>query len=247
MKHRGWSASAIKASSTCELAFSFRMQGKKPIRMIESTHTVVGNAIHKVIEDALGQGTSVEDGFAKMTSELTSVDYRRLLSHTARVEQTVATIRRWIDVYQAKDKVLLEHALTAPDDQGDPWLIGRIDLMIPFVKGGRPAMLIMDHKTGQNQGTLPHETQLLVYAELVFSSFETVELVCPVIHYTKEGDLVRGDVIDRKDRAALRAHLRSLTEQAASVAAMTHPKPTKSHACESCGYFEESPLQTRKR
>jgi len=242
MNRKGWSASALKASSTCELAFSLRYTGIRADPTVEDTYTVVGNAVHQAIEDALRSGVSVEERLTQLGTELTSVDLRRLLGHVSTVVKSVAMIQRWLDIYGARDKLELEKSLRAERD-GQPWLVGKIDLMFPFTRDGRLHMIVLDHKTGRNEGTIAHDTQLCIYAELVFANYPDVQAVCPIVHYTREGDFAKGDIIDRNERESLQAHIGQLTDHAEMVIQKDKPAPTKSRACDSCGYASRCPLQ----
>lgn len=246
-KRTAWSASALKASSGCELAFALRYTRPR-VEEVQSSPAAVGDAIHAAIEEVLRSGASVEDVLHARQASLTSVDTRRLLGHVEQVARTVATLRRWMEIYGVpREELLLEQSLQAAWEDEPRWLVGKIDMAFRIRRDGAPAMLVVDHKTGRNEGFLPHELQMLVYAELVFQSYPDIQAVCPVVHYTRDGELVRGDVIPAAQRLELRDHLRGLTQAAGAILAKPRWTPTRSAQCRVCPYKPECPIHTSPR
>lgn len=253
-----WAISKLQMAQQCPRRFVWRYVerrpstgGELPTRQ-ESSDALVGIAVHRALELALG-GMSVDAAFEKAAAEsahLTRNERDGVLHFTQQVADFVGRMRRLrlkhgapeSAVHNEKKLAITADGAPAPFQVATPaegpgisdaWFRGVVDYLLLLPDG---TALIFDHKTGAIQPAETHAAQCRGYCVLVAANFPTVRRFQTFINFVMDGRRVPNITCSRNDVVnTLLPELRKMVHEAEKTLEPI-PRATPGKHCRRCEF-----------
>jgi len=206
-EHAPWSVSKAKCAEQCPHKFFLQYVEKPKVEELRTIESLVGNVIHKVLEYALGGGgkLSLERCFRLAIKEanLTTREIEVVRGHEPAVHNFLRKFKNYQQKHPCQTPRLEEEL--GVDFDGNPvdyWdkkglIRGKIDVYMQF--SNRPHGIILDHKTGKDNGFEPHAVQFDSYDLIKRANSPELKKIVRIINYVKTDRILMGPAMDVSD------------------------------------------------